>query len=64
MNVYYSKTSGKYSVKQSDKIDPLAIAYANYSKTYETKGWDFLKISSYMVFYIMYICTTITIIIF
>ena len=47
MNVYYSKTSGKYSVKQSDKVDTLAIAYANYSKTYETKGWDFLKISSY-----------------
>ena len=46
-NVYYSKTSGKYTVKKSDKIDYSAIARATYINSYETKGWDFLRISSY-----------------
>ena len=46
-NVYYSKTSGKYTVKKSDKIDNSAIASATYINSYETKGWDFLRISSY-----------------
>ena len=47
MNVYYSKTSGKYTVKESTEIDPLAIASATYKNSYETKGWDFLTIASY-----------------
>ena len=47
MNVYYSKTSGKYITKKSDKIDNSAIASATYINSYETKGWDFLTISSY-----------------
>ena len=47
MNVYYSKTSGKYFTKKSDNIDQSAIASATYIKSYETKGWDFLTISSY-----------------
>ena len=46
-NVYYSKTSGKYTVKKSDNIDTSAIASATYINSYETKGWDFLTISSY-----------------
>ena len=47
MNVYYSKTSGKYITIKSDKIDNSAIASATYINSYETKGWDFLTISSY-----------------
>ena len=47
MNVYYSKTSGKFTAKKSDKIDNSAIASATYINSYETKGWDFLTISSY-----------------
>ena len=47
MNLYYSKTSGKYIPKISSSIDPYAIASANYTNSYTTKGWDFLTISSY-----------------
>ena len=47
MNVYYSKTSGKYTAKKSDKVDPSALASATYKNSYKTKGWDFLTISSY-----------------
>ena len=47
MNLYYSKTSGKYIPKISKEIDPEAIASANYTNSYPTKGWDFLSISSY-----------------
>ena len=47
MNVYYSKTSGKYTIKESTEIDPIAIASATYKNSYETKGWDFLTIASY-----------------
>ena len=47
MNVYYSKTSGKYTAKKSDTIDQYAIASATYINSYKTKGWDFLTISSY-----------------
>ena len=47
MNCYYSKTSGKYFTEISSQIDKDAIASATYTKSYETKGWDFLTISSY-----------------
>jgi hypothetical protein len=46
-NVYYSRLSGKYTSKKSDNVDPSAIASATYINSYETKGWDFLTISSY-----------------
>ena len=46
-NVYYSRISGKYTAKKSDNVDPSAIASATYINSYETKGWDFLTISSY-----------------
>ena len=41
-NVYYSRISGKYSVQTSDKRDPMAVASAVYTDSYEEKGWDFL----------------------
>ena len=47
MNIYYSKTSGKFIPKESEFIDEDAVASATYEKSYETKGWDFLTISSY-----------------
>ena len=47
MNCYYSKTSGKYFTEISSQIDKDAIASATYTKSYETKGWDCLTISSY-----------------
>ena len=47
MNVYFSKTSGKYTIKTSEVIDQNAIASATYINSYYTKGWDFLTISSY-----------------
>ena len=46
-NVYYSKISGKYTAKKSDKVDNEAIASATYKNSYEKTGWDFLTISSY-----------------
>ena len=46
-NVYYSRISGKYSVQTSDKRDPMAVASAVYTDSYEEKGWDFLALSSY-----------------
>ena len=47
MNCYYSKTSGKYFTEVSSEIDREAVASATYINSYETKGWDFLTISSY-----------------
>ena len=47
MNLYYSKTSGKFTPKKSTSIDKDAVASATYINSYETKGWDFLTISSY-----------------
>ena len=47
MNIYYSKTSGKFTTKLSDTIDKEAVASATYINSYTTKGWDFLTISSY-----------------
>ena len=47
MNCYYSKTSSKYYAEISSEIDEDAIASATYINSYETKGWDFLTISSY-----------------
>ena len=47
MNLYYSKTSGKFTPKISSFIDKEAVASATYINSYETKGWDFLTISSY-----------------
>ena len=45
-SVYYIKTTGKYKVVEG-KLDKMAAAYAVYNKSYETKGWDFLTVSSY-----------------
>ena len=47
MNLYYSKTSGKYVTKISSSIDKEALASATYVNSYQSKGWDFLTISSY-----------------
>jgi hypothetical protein len=47
MNIYYSKTSGKFTTKISTAIDEDAVASATYKNSYETQGWDFLTISSY-----------------
>jgi hypothetical protein len=47
MNCYYSKTSGKYYAEISSDTDRDAAASATYINSYETKGWDFLTISSY-----------------
>ena len=47
MNCYYSKTSGKFTPKISSSIDKEAVASAIYINSYQTKGWDFLTISSY-----------------
>ena len=43
---YYIKTTGKYKVVLN-VIDKMAAAYATYIPSYETKGWDFLTLSSY-----------------
>ena len=45
-SVYYIKTTGKYKVVEG-VYDNLAAAYAIYTPSYETKGWDFLILSSY-----------------
>ena len=45
-SVYYIKTTGKYKVVEG-VYDNLAPAYAIYTPSYETKGWDFLILSSY-----------------
>ena len=45
-SVYYIKTTGKYKVVEG-KLDKMAAAYAVYTPSYETKGWDFLTLSSY-----------------
>ena len=45
-SVYYIKTTGKYKVVEG-KLDKMAAAYATYTPSYETKGWDFLALSSY-----------------
>ena len=45
-SVYYIKTTGKYKVVEG-RLDKMAAAYAVYNKSYETKGWDFLTVSSY-----------------
>ena len=45
-SVYFIKTTGKYKVVEG-KIDKMAAAYATYTPSYETKGWDFLALSSY-----------------
>ena len=47
MNLYYSKVSGKFTPKNSSSIDKEAVASATYINSYQTKGWDFLTISSY-----------------
>ena len=44
-NIYYSKTSNKYIVKY-EPINENALAYANYTSSYEKVGWDFLTVSS------------------
>ncbi len=44
-NVYYSKTSGKFSVKY-EPINNEALAYAKFTPSYEEIGWDYLTISS------------------
>ena len=43
---YYIKTTGKYKV-EIGKLDKMAAAYAIYTNSYTTKGWDFLTLSSY-----------------
>ena len=43
---YYIKTTGKYKVEVGI-LDKMAAAYATYTRSYETKGWDFLTLSSY-----------------
>ena len=45
-SVFYIKTTGKYKVTEG-VYDKNAAAYAIYNRSYETKGWDFLKLSSY-----------------
>jgi hypothetical protein len=45
-SVYYIKTTGKYKVVEG-VYDKMAAAYATYTASYETKGWDFLTLSSY-----------------
>ena len=45
-SVYYVKTTGKFEITL-DKLDEEAAAYGTYTPSYETKGWDFLTISSY-----------------
>ena len=45
-SVYYIKTTGKYKVVEGI-YDKMAAAYAIYTPSYETKGWDFLTLSSY-----------------
>ena len=45
-SVYYIKTTGKYKVVEGE-LDKQAAAYATYTPSYETKGWDFLTVSSY-----------------
>ena len=45
-SVYFIKTTGKYKVVKG-VFDKMAAAYAVYTPSYETKGWDFLTISSY-----------------
>ena len=47
MNLYYSKTNGKFTPKLSSSIDKDSVASATYINSYESKGWDFLSISSY-----------------
>ena len=47
MNLYYSRTSGKFTSKISEYKDEDAIASATYINSYESKGWDFLTISTY-----------------
>ena len=47
MNLYYSKTSGKFTYKKSNYKDEDAVASATYINSYQSKGWDFLTISSY-----------------
>ena len=43
-SVYYIKTTGKFKVVEG-KLDKMAAAYAVYTPSYETKGWDFLTLS-------------------
>ena len=45
-SVYYIKTTGEYKVIEG-VFDKTATAYAIYTASYETKGWDFLTLSSY-----------------
>ena len=45
-SIYYIKTTGKYKVIEG-VYDKMAVAYAKYNSSYETKGWDFLTLSSY-----------------
>ena len=45
-SVYYIRTTGKYKVVEG-VYDKMAAAYAIYTPSYETKGWDFLVLSSY-----------------
>ena len=45
-SIYYIKTTGKYKVVKG-VYDKMAAAYAKYAPSYETKGWDFLVLSSY-----------------
>ena len=45
-SIYYIKTTGEYKVIEG-VFDKTATAYAIYTASYETKGWDFLTLSSY-----------------
>ena len=45
-SIYYIKTTGKYKVVEG-VYDKMAAAYAIYTPSYESKGWDFLTLSSY-----------------
>ena len=45
-SIYYSKTTAKYKVVEG-VYDKMAAPYAIYTLSYETKGWDFLVLSSY-----------------
>ena len=47
-SIYYIKTTGKYKVVEG-VLDKMAAAYAIYTPSYETKGWDFLTVCSYLV---------------
>ena len=45
-NIYYSKTSNKFTVKQEPINKNQSLAYLKYTPSYEEEGWDYLSLSS------------------